>query len=98
MNDDHNSSTQDSKIVDFEATQSGLHYLNVNSYQEPHAGTYILSATKSYSPPSEFSLEDRYSQINAQAAFEKLFNINLPTITIQGDDQWALNNISIPTV
>lgn len=33
MNDDHNSSTQDSKMVGFEAMQSGLHYLDVNSYQ-----------------------------------------------------------------
>ena len=57
-----------------------------------------MSATESYSPPSGFSLEDGYGQINAQAAFEKLFNINLPTITLLGGDQWALNNISIPTV
>jgi len=98
MNDDHNSSTRDSKIVGFEATQSGLHYLDVNSYRELYAGTYILSATESYSPPSGFSLEDGYGLINAEAAFEKQFNINLPTTTLPGDDQWALNNINIPAV
>ena len=98
MNDDHNSSTRDSKIVGFEATQSGLHYLDVNSYREMYAGTYILSATESYSPPSGFSLEDGYGKINAKAAFEKLYNIDLPTVTLRGDDQWALNSINIAAV
>ena len=98
MNDDHNTLTRDSKIVDFEATQSGLHYLDVNSYQEQSAGTYILSALESFPAPSGFSLEDGYGQINALAAFNKQFNIDLPTVRLPGNDQWALNNINIPAV
>ncbi len=97
FNDDYGN-TFNSKIGDFSATTSGNYYLDVGAYNDLSTGTYDIFANEIISEPSGFSLEDGYGQIDAKAAFEKHFNINLPTVALPGDDQWALNNINIAAV
>ena len=97
FNDDY-ANTLNSKISDFSATTSGHYYLDVGAYNDLYTGTYDVFANEIISEPSGFSLEDGYGKINAKAAFEKHYNIDLPTVTLPGDDQWALNSINIAAV
>ena len=97
FNDDY-ANTLNSKISDFSATTSGHYYLDVGAYNDLYIGTYDVFANEIISEPSGFSLEDGYGKINAKAAFEKHYNIDLPTVTLPGDDQWALNSINIAAV
>ncbi|HAB89286.1 MAG TPA: hypothetical protein DCF84_02030, partial [Bacteroidetes bacterium] len=97
FNDDY-ANTLNSKISDFSAATSGHYYLDVGAYNDLYTGTYDVFANEIISEPSGFSLEDGYGKINAKAAFEKHYNIDLPTVTLPGDDQWALNSINIAAV
>ena len=96
-NDDKLFTSLDSQIT-FTAETSGIHYLDVGSYNDIYTGTYSLSATALDAPTPGFSPTDGFGHVNAQRAFEQLLGVSLDTVDALGGNLWGLDNINAPEV
>ena len=96
-NDDESDWSLDSQIT-FVAENSGIHYLDVGSYDDVYTGTYKLRATQLRTPNPNFSSADGYGHVNAQRAFEQYLGISLNSVDALDGNLWGLDNINAPEV
>ena len=96
-NDDQSEASLDSQIT-FTAENSGIHYLDVGSYDDVYTGTYSLKATQLSTPNPDFNRADGYGHVNAQRAFEQYLGISLDSVDALDGNLWGLDNVNAPEV
>ncbi len=90
---DDNGGTGDDPRIVFDATNSGIYFLDVGDVGNINTGSYQLYAQQIASSSATFSSQNGYGAVNVEHAFEQLLGIDLLSRPDFGGDLWNLDHI-----